>query len=380
MKVLHIANYYIGAKVYKNLSGALDKIGVQQVIYTAFAGRHLVGSNKVDFFTNGSRLVYRPILNLYTRLNYVYKTKKITADIEPYIQNENFEIIHAHTLFSDGRTAFNLKKKYGIPYIVTIRNTDLNFFFKYFVHLRKQAKETLISAEKIIFISEAYRKRMFAHHYFADHKEEFFQKSIVIPNGIEDFWLKNIAAKHDLHIPSRLLFVGKFSKGKNLSKLCDIVLQLNRNGMKTILHVAGGGEGSVYNEILSKLKKHPEIFNYHGNISDKSALMDLYRASDLFVMPSKSETFGLVYVEALSQGIPVVFTKNEGIDGFFADTIGEAVDCNNDKDIYNKILKILNNYNHYSFNPADITSVFNWNLIAQKYLTIYKSANNKSQA
>lgn len=376
LHILHIANYYIGAKVYKNLTSALDKAGIQQTIYTAFSGYRLVGANQPGLEVPGSKIVYRPILNTYTRLNYGYKVKKITADILKYTSPEKFDCIHAHTLFSDGRIAYNLYKQFGTPYIVTIRNTDLNFFFRYFLHLRNQARNTLLSAEKIIFISEAYRKRMLAHPYFSNCMNELAAKSIVIPNGIDAYWLNNTVIttrQTPLQYPARLLYAGKITKGKNLLKLITIVRKLNTDGVKCILHIAGTGSGKYYRIVINLIKKHPDLFIYHGAITDKSVLLSLYRESDLFVMPSRKETFGLVYVEALSQGIPVIYTKNEGIDGFFPSETGEGVNCNDDQDIYIKIRKILENYPKYTFEPQKITGIFNWNSLAERYYHIYNS-------
>lgn len=48
----------------------------------------------------------------------------------------DYDLIHAHTLFTNGYSAMKLAEKYDRPYIVTVRSTDINFFFKYFIHLR----------------------------------------------------------------------------------------------------------------------------------------------------------------------------------------------------------------------------------------------------
>ena len=50
------------------------------------------------------------------------------------------------------------------------------------------------------------------------------------------------------------------------------------------------------------------------------------RSCSVFAMPSIFETFGLVYLEALSQNLPVVYTKGQGIDGMFDNTVGIGVD------------------------------------------------------
>ncbi len=58
-------------------------------------------------------------------------------------------------------------------------------------------------------------------------------------------------------------------------------------------------------------------------------------------MPSRAETFGLVYVEALLNGLPILYTKNEGIDEMY-DNVGEAVDSFGPIEIYIIILIVFN--------------------------------------
>lgn len=375
LHILHIANYYIGSKVYTNLVTAIDSLNIQQTIYSAFIGNQFVGSNEPTFKNSKSRIIYRPILNNYTRINYFRKTKKITSDILQQVYGEKYDLIHAHTLFSDGKVAYNLHRKFDIPFIVAIRSTDLNFFFRYFPHLRYQAKRTLLAAQKIIFISEAYKNKLLNLPYFSKHQNELTAKSIVIPNGIDNFWIKHaLALSHTTHnVPSQLLYVGQIIKRKKLLSIMKVVVKLTREKINFVLHIVGKGSGKYYKRVIQFIEKYPGTLIYHGPITEKQELLDLYKSSDLFVMPSKNETFGLVFVEALSQGLPILYTKNDGVDGFFSPKHGEAVDCTDEQRIENGILKIIENYGYYSFNPNETIKPFMWNTIAKKYTELYYS-------
>lgn len=86
-------------------------------------------------------------------------------------------------------------------------------------------------------------------------------------------------------------------------------------------------------------------------------------------MISHTETFGLVYMEALSQGLPVLYTKGQGIDKAFTFQIGESVDSKDLRNIVQGIKKIISNqYN--SINSIDFEN-FRWSNIALKYIKIY---------
>ena len=89
-------------------------------------------------------------------------------------------------------------------------------------------------------------------------------------------------------------------------------------------------------------------------------------------MPSKGETFGLVYIEALTQGLPIIYSINDGIYGYFDKSFGEAVNPNKMDSISAGIKKIIYNYDKYDFNIKEIIANHNWQEIAKKYLSVYK--------
>ena len=63
---------------------------------------------------------------------------------------DKFDIIHAPSLFSDGGLALKAHKEYGIPYVVAVRNTDINTFMKYLKHTYHTGREIALKAKKIL--------------------------------------------------------------------------------------------------------------------------------------------------------------------------------------------------------------------------------------
>ena len=93
-------------------------------------------------------------------------------------------------------------------------------------------------------------------------------------------------------------------------------------------------------------------------------------------MPSTSETFGLVYVEALSQGLPIIYAKGQGFDGYYSNIgIGFGVNARDYNDIANKIEQIIDNYDQISSNISklDLEDDFDWENIAARYFELYKN-------
>ena len=143
--------------------------------------------------------------------------------MEKSVNLEKFDIIHAYTLFTDGNCAMKLSKKYGIPYVVAIRNTDVNTFFKKMPLLRKRGIEIMRHASAIFFLSESYKKLVFEKYIPTALQSEFLKKVEIIPNGIDEFWLENSVRSIDneklvrqKNNKIKLIYAGRIDRNKNI--------------------------------------------------------------------------------------------------------------------------------------------------------------------
>ncbi|WP_054860233.1 glycosyltransferase [Gracilibacillus sp. JCM 18860] len=195
-------------------------------------------------------------------------------------------------------------------------------------------------------------------------------KSHVIPNGIDDFWFKNKFRNRKQLKPKKinLLYVGgDINENKNLLITIKAIKLLIKEGCYIKFTIVGKVKD---NKIFNKIVKET-IVNYIKPV-EKEELINIYREHDIFVMPSIHETFGLVYVEAMSQGLPIIYTKNQGFDGQFTNgVVGYSVDCFNEKEIADRILMISHNYNNISDNCTRKSNLFDWNKLTQDYNNIY---------
>lgn len=372
--ILHITNDYSGSAVYKNLVRELDNNGVEQIVYNPFREASRLGKNKINFKSSRSQIIYSHILSKYAdRVLYQKKIKKIVQDIEAKIDLKSVSFIHAHTWYSDGGVAYELHKKYNIPYIVAVRNTDLNVFLKYFLHERGYGKKILQNADKIITISAVYKKRILEDPRLSNIMNNVQQKVMVIPNGVDPYWIESRIVKRKIVESEKsiqLLYIGKFNKGKNVFNLINAVKNHNHKIPNEIKLTLIGGGGNDEKRILDSIK-NDHSFEFVGKVDSLPVLKSYYERSDFFTMPSKAETFGLVYIEALLQGLPVMYTQNEGIDGFYDDSIGEKVEDTSVSAIERGLERLIQKRDHYSFDIEQLLENHDWKKIAEVYQQLY---------
>jgi len=373
--ILHIANDYAGSKVYKNLVYELDQLDIQQIIYTAIRNKSKIGSNEINLQVKDSKTIYSSILNWHLdRVLYPLKIFKILRDIQSKIDLKQVKCIHAHTWYSDGGVAYFLSKKYDIPFIVTIRSTDLNIFQEKLAYLRPFGRKILTGAKQIILISASSERKVLKQSSLKRVINQIEEKIKIIPNGVDYYWIENSSFGLSRKISNifNVLYVGRFTDGKQVSMLQEAIIQLNNElSQKIILHIVGGG-GNDEGKVIELVKKHPDIFEFYGQINDKDKLLTVFRRCDMFAMPSRYETFGLVYVEAMLQGLPLLYSEGEGIDGFYSEKIGEKTKNHTVHGIKEKLRIMIDNFEQYSIPLEEVKKNHNWSLIAKEYEKIYQ--------
>lgn len=374
MHIFHIANDYPGSKVYSQLIKELDNFGVKQTVFTTIRRREDKGKNNFDFRCKGSKVYYSDNWRPIHRISFRTKTKSNYKNLIKYIDLTSITHTHAHTLFSDGILALKLYKDFGIPYTVTIRNTDINLYMRYMFHTWKIGKEVMQHAKNIVIVSPKYIDRV--KKWSCCPVIKYNKKVVNIPNGVDNFWLQNInCSLRD--VPKKdeswkMIYVGNFNPGKNVTKLMNVVLELVREDKIPLqMHLVGGG-GKDEMKVRQIAQEHPTIFHLHGVVKEKEKLLKLYRQAHLFTMPSLAETFGLVYIEALTQGLPILYTQGEGVDGFFDARYGASCNPHSEDSIKNTLLGMILQFNTFEIDPNYLQSTFSWSNVAEKYLAIMK--------
>ena len=166
--------------------------------------------------------------------------------------------------------------------------------------------------------------------------------------------------------------MGRFTSGKQVPLLQEAIIQLSHQlPNKIIFHLVGSG-GEDETRVLEFVVKYPDLFTHHGQVNDKDKLLNIFKSCDIFAMPSRHETFGLVYIEAMLQGMPILYTEGEGIDGFYSEKIGEKISAHTIEEVILKLKTMIVNFDQYRIPIEKIRQNHDWALIAKKYQKVYQ--------
>ena len=288
MNILHINCNYMTTSLHQKMVENLDN-------YTDNTVFCPVSKNCIPVIKPNNNVVSVECFKPIDRLFYFKKQNQIFKSIEKNIEVSKYDLIHAYTLMTDGNCAMKLSQKYGKPYVVAVRDTDINYFFKLKPYLIPLGIRIMEKAERIFFLSKSYKNQML-YKFVPKTKREFLKtKMVVIPNGIDDFWLDYSYKKRDTQktvnrIKNKqlnIVCVGQIIKRKNIPLIQVALNQLKREGWKVHLDVIGKKvDRSEYQKIIVDSDT-----TYYDPVT-KEKLLEFYRNNDIFILVSHTETFG----------------------------------------------------------------------------------------
>lgn len=380
MTVLHICGDFILSKVHISLYREIDNLGIRQIIYVPinYSNRNRE-KIEYDFKVNGSKIIYSKPLSKIHRFLYGWKISCLVKDIESHLDVSTVDIIHSSLLCNEGAIAYELSRKYNKKFISAVRNTDMNDYFRIFKWRIPYFKKIAKAAEQLVFISPTYKDR-FCQIFGDKLRTVISEKSQVIYNGVNSYYLQNLSKPHSVvNNPVIIVTAGAFLPNKNLHGLISATDILINRGVELKLLLVGNNL-ATNNSSEDYSKRIVEMANSRSWIEvldaqPKEKLCEIYRRSDIFALVSFHETFGLSYVEALSQGLPIVYTKDEGFDNVFPEGfVGKSAYADNPETIADSILNIISNYQQITSNVDNVDfDVFAWEKIAKRYIQLYSS-------
>ncbi len=376
MKVLIIARGYPSEKYRMNgifefdQAKALVKSGVD-VIYAAVDVRSIrrwrkwgieiktIEGVKIYIFIIPFGRIPKPILRGISKIGLVYLYKRIIKE------QGKPDVMHAHFL-GVGYIASIIKKKYNIPFVLTEHWSDLmKPTLKKGVF--KVAQTAYSLADKIIAVSKGLKGVI---------AEKFHKEAIYIPN-IVDKSLFTYVHKTD---ENSFLFVstGGLIYRKRMDLTIEAFIEAFRNNDKVSLTIFG--EGSERQKLLEIIKANAmERRIKLMGLQSRKVISEYLKKSDCFVLASQAETFGVVYIEAMASGLPVIATKCGGPESFVNEENGIIVPVDN-KEALIEAMKYMY-VNATKYNKENISNktkeMFSDSEVARQLVELYKEAISK---
>lgn len=224
------------------------------------------------------------------------------------------DLIHTHFAYPSGYVGAKLGQLLRKPVVLTVHGSDVHQRTRADYPYRLMRKRTLVAlaaADSIIAVSRALKARIVQLGWASD-------KVTVIPGGFvtERFGvLDEEAARRQLGFREEgpfVLFVGNLVRIKGVDVLLEATAELRREVADVRLIVVGDGPlGTELKATASQLALDDSVF-WAGRIPNED-LSQYMGASDVFVLPSLEEGFGIVCLEALACGRPVVASRVGGI-------------------------------------------------------------------
>lgn len=312
-----------------------------------------------------------PIWYVPTDRDYKRLGKRHYACVKSLLQERGtkFNLIHAHFTWSAGYVGARLKEEYGVPFVVTGHGYDIYSLPFKDNEWRKKIEYVLNTADHIITVSKS--------NLACIKKLDVSTPVTVIPNGFRSdlFYPRDSSeCRRVLNLPLNkkiILTVGNLEPVKGHTHLVEAVQKIVRKRKDILCVIVGAGKlRNTLERQIRSLGLDDHIIFTGGKPHNEIPLW--MNACDLFVLPSLRESFGVVQIEAMACGKPLVATRNGGSEEvIISDKHGLLVEPADPDDLAEKILVALER----EWDREAIVAYaerFTWKRIAEEIVEVYK--------
>ena len=381
MKILFISDVYYPringvSTSIKSFKENLEQLGHEVRLIAPEYNNHLCSEKWIKRVPS-FQVPYDPEDRL---MNY-FELKKL----KKWVESEKFDLIHIHTPFMAHYFGLNLRKTLSIPCIETYHTFFEDYLHHYIPWLPEKfgrrfarwiSRRQCNSVDGVVVPSKPMLDVL--TQYGID------KPMSVIPTGIDKHFLtkrNSDVFKLNYQLPMDkkiLLYVGRVAKEKNIEFLLHVVKNISREYKDILLLITG--EGPADKDLDLKIKELGiyEFVKRLPYLDRGNELPQCYSAADVFVFSSKSETQGIVPLEAMAQGTPVVAIAEMGIASVIKNNEGAFATKDNLEEFVSCVKKLISNDKlHTSQSKKAYKYVKeNWaaSVQAEKVVSFYKAS------
>jgi len=253
----------------------------------------------------------------------------------------SYDLINAHVALPDGYAGMLIKERLNkVPLLVTVHGIDLYHTIDHNPGCRRAVERVFRSADQVIMVSN--KLKQLALKNFGQ-----LENIKVIGNGVDLFAVESLARKpvnssgvKKANEPI-MITVAELIERKKIDLTLMALSKVSKRFPELRYIIVGDGPEKGKLKDLSGRLGLMERVEFRGKIVH-GEVIDLMKEADLFVLPSLREAFGVVYIEAMACGKPVIACRGEGIEDVIEDGVnGILVEPNDVDDLVKKIELLL---------------------------------------
>ena len=266
--------------------------------------------------------------NLPSMLAYILRAPSVAGR---YLDLQSYDVINTHFVLPSGPVGDRLARRYGIPNVLSLHGGDLfdpSKFTSPHRHflLRMWVRRLVLRADAVVGQSTNTLSNL-ERYYCRD------VKPIRIPLGIRRPPFGQVERKRYGIEPDEIILVtvGRLVARKAIHQLLEIVRRLSDVPVRLLVI----GEGPLLPDLRNRAHEYgiTEKVSFLGRV-DETEKFGLLHRSDLFVSTSQHEGFGLVFLEAMACGLPIICYDHGGQTDFLSDSVNGVIVSLNDLDAF----------------------------------------------
>jgi len=288
---------------------------------------------------------------LSSRLRGMLFTRKARQLAETYIDNFGWpDLLHAHGIVWGGVGARSVGRALNIPYVVTAHSS--NFLRRSVKACEKSpAQEAIEDARALFAVSSALAKEIAS---FARHEQE----AVVVPNMVNTGFF-TLPPQSRTTSPFKFLMIAALSPNKGVHNAIRAFAKASGQVDKATELCIGGGEKRGYAGYRRRLEKLVVSLGVENQVQflgplSRNQVRDAMWQSNTFVLSSYVETFGVVLIEAMSTGLPVVATRSGGPEEIVGSDVGWLADPGDVDGLAEALVKAYDHWDEMKIRAPDI--------------------------
>ena len=311
----------------------------------------------------------------YPLFDYTPYETVLASKMVDVVKREELDVLHVHYAIPHASAAFMAKQILAaqgvhIPYVTTLHGTDITLVG------RDPSFEPVITfcmneSDAITAVSESLREDTYKH--FNATKDILVIPNFVHPRSKTIHNIQEIRRRYANDNEPIMCHISNFRKVKRVDDVLKMFDKVNQKIPSKLLMVGDGPERFGLEELCAQLGLCDRVV-FIGKVRETQEVLEI---SDLFVLPSETESFGLAALEAMAMGVPVISSNTGGIPevningetGFMSD-VGDVEDMAKNA-IY--ILEDEDRKKNFGENALARSKVFDIDTVVRQYEDLYKT-------